>query len=226
MTVGVDDTYDSYDSKIQGVLEKEASIHGDILQDDFIDSYRNMTIKTIMAFRWFHQYCAGAQFVMKADDDVFINTPALLSIIELLNDELQKTMFGRCYDRGVRVYRNKMHKWFVTRTQYNGSHFMPYCVGIGYIMGSVLANKVASDMPNIPIFPIEDAYVGTYIKKFNGSIENIPGFGIRFNQLLEYTTLRKVFSLIKLGNVLLIHKAPDDFLNIFWKLASVFSVHS
>lgn len=47
--------------------------YGDIVQEDFVDSYRNLTHKAIMALRWVSQNCQNAKLILKADDDIFIN---------------------------------------------------------------------------------------------------------------------------------------------------------
>ena len=85
----------------QKELEKEAAAHGDILQDDFVEDYRNMTIKTIMAFRWFHEHCTNVRYLMKCDDDMFINTIELLLMLRRNVNQFQNTLFGKCYKNGL-----------------------------------------------------------------------------------------------------------------------------
>ncbi|KAK6051442.1 hypothetical protein COOONC_11053 [Cooperia oncophora] len=46
----------------------EASIYGDILQSDFIDAYRNLTLKSIAAFRYVAVTCPNARAVVKLND--------------------------------------------------------------------------------------------------------------------------------------------------------------
>ena len=48
----------------------------DIVLFDFIDSYRNMTLKHLSGFSWLDQQCGPKRdlFVLKADDDVFVET--------------------------------------------------------------------------------------------------------------------------------------------------------
>ncbi|CAD7003799.1 unnamed protein product [Ceratitis capitata] len=59
-------------------IDRENFENGDIVQGSFVDSYRNMTYKHVMAFKWFLYNCAHAQILIKADDDVYVNTPQLL----------------------------------------------------------------------------------------------------------------------------------------------------
>ena len=57
-------------------------LHGqDILQWDFIDHYRNLTIKSILGLKWASDFCSTAKFVVKLDDDVFFNAANLMSLL-------------------------------------------------------------------------------------------------------------------------------------------------
>ena len=49
----------------QDKLQEETTLHGDIVQEDFTDSYRNLTYKAIMAMKWVSTYCKHATFVLK-----------------------------------------------------------------------------------------------------------------------------------------------------------------
>jgi len=48
------------------------------LQADLEDSYRNLTLKAIGALWWISRYCNRTRFVLKTDDDAFVNMRALL----------------------------------------------------------------------------------------------------------------------------------------------------
>lgn len=63
-------------------IERENFENGDIVQGSFVDSYRNMTYKHVMAFKWFLYNCAQAQILIKVDDDVYVNTPQLLIYLD------------------------------------------------------------------------------------------------------------------------------------------------
>ena len=43
----------------------------------FQDSYYNLTLKTVMGLKWVKDHCSQARFVMKTDDDIFVNLPKL-----------------------------------------------------------------------------------------------------------------------------------------------------
>lgn len=67
----------------QEAVHQEAEQFGDILQGDFEDTYMNLTLKSTMALKYVAAACGGGKkaprFVMKTDDDIFINVPLLVS---------------------------------------------------------------------------------------------------------------------------------------------------
>jgi len=65
----------------QQFLGRENHQHGDLIQGNFEDAYRNMTYKHVMALKWFSEKCAHAQLLVKVDDDVFMNTPQLVKYL-------------------------------------------------------------------------------------------------------------------------------------------------
>ena len=55
-------------------IRKENDLYHDIVQEDFIDSYRNLTVKSIMALKWATEHCKNAKLIFKMDDDTLVNT--------------------------------------------------------------------------------------------------------------------------------------------------------
>ncbi|KAK2492330.1 hypothetical protein MC885_010553 [Smutsia gigantea] len=60
-------------------LAQESATQGDILQAAFLDSYRNLTLKTLSGLNWADKHCPMARYILKTDDDVFVNVPELVS---------------------------------------------------------------------------------------------------------------------------------------------------
>ncbi|XP_010074893.1 PREDICTED: beta-1,3-galactosyltransferase 2-like, partial [Pterocles gutturalis] len=60
-----------FEAELRPVLEEESQLFGDILQQDFLDTYNNLTLKTLMGMEWETKHCPT--YVVKADRDVFLN---------------------------------------------------------------------------------------------------------------------------------------------------------
>jgi len=70
----------------------ESTKNGDVIVNNINDSYQNLSLKTISAFVWFKQFCSKSRFLLKVDDDMFVQINRLLELIrELLAKNATKT---------------------------------------------------------------------------------------------------------------------------------------
>lgn len=58
---------------IQQETEKEAETYGDIIQTDIMENPNNLTLKTVALLGWLNTYCPKISYVLKCDDDVYVN---------------------------------------------------------------------------------------------------------------------------------------------------------
>ena len=72
------------EKEIVEMLKLEASIYNDIVQEDYHDSYRNLTYKGVQAMKWISEYCPQAKFILKVDDDMFVNMFGILRYLNTL----------------------------------------------------------------------------------------------------------------------------------------------
>lgn len=63
----------------QEKLKQENLQHRDLIQSDFQDSYRNLTIKTMMMLEWVNARCANASYAMKIDSDIILHVQNLVA---------------------------------------------------------------------------------------------------------------------------------------------------
>lgn len=61
-------------------VEKEAAIYQDIIQFDFIDSYFNLTLKIILAYRHFFGKFPNLQEIIMINDDAIVNATAIKKV--------------------------------------------------------------------------------------------------------------------------------------------------
>ncbi|EPB66512.1 N-acetyllactosaminide 3-alpha-galactosyltransferase [Ancylostoma ceylanicum] len=57
-------------TKQQEKLKNESRVHEDVLQADYIDAYRNLTLKQLAELRFLASSCRNVRAVVKLDDDV------------------------------------------------------------------------------------------------------------------------------------------------------------
>lgn len=150
----------------QELLRMESRLRHDLVQSSFRDSYRNLTIKTMVMLEWLARRCPAASYVMKVDSDMFLNVPNLVKLLLDPTTPRQNYMTGLVWWHSP-VLRNPSNKFFMPREVIGESEYPPYPLGMAYVMSLDLPKKILSVAPQIkPIF-IEDAYLGMCLKRLN-----------------------------------------------------------
>ncbi|XP_067416450.1 beta-1,3-galactosyltransferase 2-like [Emydura macquarii macquarii] len=197
-----------YGSPLQWLLEEESALHRDIIQQDFLDTYNNLTLKTLMGMEWVSRHCPSASYVMKVDNDVFLNVEYLIR--ELLQPQLppkKDYMTGYVY-RDTGPLRSRAYKWYVPRAVYPNDTYPPYCGGPGYVLSGDLAKKVYRVAQTLRVINMEDAFVGICLYELGVRVTDSP-WGLFNIGRLEYEQCR--FSRL----VLVHHYRPRDLLRVW-----------
>ncbi|XP_064628307.1 beta-1,3-galactosyltransferase 1-like isoform X2 [Lineus longissimus] len=153
-------------------LESENKKYGDIIQEDFIDTYHNLTIKSVMGLKWAVTNCKGAKYVMKVDDDVFVNMPNLLKFLE---ESRPTDVIGGRISKRSPAWR--VGKWKISEDSFPFKRYPYYAVGCSYVMGLSVAEKLYNASLYVPPVYLEDVYVTGMLAKICGIGHiNHPGF--------------------------------------------------
>ncbi|CAL8264194.1 unnamed protein product [Lota lota] len=161
-----------------GPLRAESRLHGDILQWDFRDSFFNLTLKDVLFWEWFSRGCRRASFVFKGDDDIFVNTPALVDYLRrqqgVLGTALRSFMVGDVIG-AAQPDRNNESKYFVPEAFYNGL-YPPYAGGGGVVYSGLLTKHLHLVSRRVHLYPIDDVYVGMCLRRLNAYPSYHPAF--------------------------------------------------
>ncbi|XP_068097869.1 beta-1,3-galactosyltransferase 2-like [Hyperolius riggenbachi] len=148
----------------QGLL-KESQEHHDIIQQDYLDTYRNLTLKVLMGFYWVATYCPKALYVMKTDTDMFVNTEYLIKTILKPDQPPRQDYFTGHLMRNAAPIRDPNSKWSVSQEEYPRNSYPLFCSGTGYVFSANLASKIVNISPTVRWLPLEDVYVGLCLEK-------------------------------------------------------------
>ncbi len=111
------------------IVQKEADQYGDIIMADFVDSYQNLTIKSIMALEWYNKKYHHHSFLFKTDLDMLINVYKLIRFIKEKTQEISEAlMFGICMQKDKAI-RNPKNKAYLTYEEYPEYLFPSHCKG-------------------------------------------------------------------------------------------------
>ncbi|KAG7188669.1 hypothetical protein KM043_008292 [Ampulex compressa] len=160
---------------LNNLVLEESLQYNDIIQEKFYDSYNNLTLKSIMMLKWVTSNCARAKYLLKTDDDMFINVPTLLKTI---NAKMQTTdiLLGSLICNAKPILDPK-NKWYTPKYMYSDKTYPNYLSGTGYLMSLDVAHKLYQAALRIPLLHLEDVYVtGLCAKRAKVRPVNHPGF--------------------------------------------------
>lgn len=143
-------------SVLQEKIKEEESVHGDLLQGAFVDNYYNLTLKTLSMLRWVNQTCDRVKYILKIDDDMFVNMQMVVDFAETRT--FNKAIIGKLARRW-KPHREKYSKWYVPTSAFNGSVYPNFATGPAYmITGDAVKPLLDSALSGTPIY-LEDVYV-------------------------------------------------------------------
>ncbi|KAK1805768.1 hypothetical protein P4O66_001946 [Electrophorus voltai] len=146
---------------LQEKLRAEDSLHGDLLQQDFADTFHNLTLKLLLQFRWAHARCAHARFLMSADDDVFVHVPNLVHYLQGLVQQGAVDVWVGHVHRGAPPVRRKSSKYYMPVQTYRWSSYPDYTAGAGYVVSRDVAEKIYQASLSLnALFHIDDVFMG------------------------------------------------------------------
>lgn len=149
------------------LVDNEINLFSDILKGSYIDSYRNLTHKVMHGLHWASTVCP-TNYVLKTDDDVFVNAKLLLDIL-LTNTPEKNVYIGLVVNtpKKLEVIRNPLNRWVVSFEEFPHSHYPPYSSGMGYLLSADVISRMVNLSEFVTPFPNEDAYIGVLADKLN-----------------------------------------------------------
>lgn len=129
---------ESIDDETLPVIRQEADIFNDIVLENFIDTYDNLTLKTGFAMKTFLKYYANSTYFMKIDDDVLLNWNKLREALEAAPKD---SLVGKI-TRESRPVMDIKDKWFMPKCLYPDEFYPDYLQGPLYLIPGWLASFV------------------------------------------------------------------------------------
>ncbi|XP_042201552.1 N-acetyllactosaminide beta-1,3-N-acetylglucosaminyltransferase 2 [Callorhinchus milii] len=167
---------EGYGPNLKALLGFEDGLYGDLLQWDFRDTLFNLTLKDTLFLRWADTHCPGARYIFKGDDDIFLNTPALVSHLRSLNQtETSSPIYLGQSILNASPLRDLKSKYFIPSTLYEGA-YPGYMGGGGFVYSGSLIKPLYAVSHYIPFFPIDDVFTGMCFLALGVSPTHHEGF--------------------------------------------------
>ncbi|CAH8459938.1 unnamed protein product [Dicrocoelium dendriticum] len=154
----------SSDAKQEQRILKEALHHKDVIQQDFIDDYYNITYKFMLGLRWALAYCPKAEFLFLIDDDFFLNPTSVGSLLRHLHQGIPKYLSFGYLHRHSKVVRGRS-KWAVNQTLYPYSNYPNFVSGGSHFISRHLALELYVSSRFTQHFPLDDVFTGIMLNK-------------------------------------------------------------
>ncbi|XP_014274744.1 beta-1,3-galactosyltransferase 5 [Halyomorpha halys] len=153
----------------QNALLDENKKFSDLVQGNFMESYRNLTYKHLMGLKWATKYCNNVKFVIKTDDDILVDLYTLVDITEKKKFQLMGYIL-----KDMRPIRMKANKWYVTKNEYSAENYPPFLSGWMYIVTLDVVKILLTHARDFNYFWIDDLFVtGMVSQKSNITLSDI-----------------------------------------------------
>lgn len=157
----------------QNALLDESHRFNDILQGNFLDTYRNLTYKHLMGLQWAMNNCKYVKYIMKMDDDIVVNIYGILEMLQ--SDTIENNFLSGYILRNMVPVREPTNKWFVSKAEYAGSIYPDFLSGWLYITSLYTVNQLVNYAISLnTYFWIDDVFITGIIRQaLNIKIQNI-----------------------------------------------------
>ena len=159
------------DRGVMSRVKQESRVHADIVQADFIDSYTNLTLKSVLTLEWMNVHCNSARYYVKVDSAVLLDTFRLMTSIDRHLRHAQRAFL--CHVWWRRLVNRWPGKWQVPRDQYWPIYYPPYCNGPLWVFTADLLTPLYSATFCVPFVNIEDAYTSGLLPLIVGYTQHI-----------------------------------------------------
>ncbi|XP_063606455.1 beta-1,3-galactosyltransferase 2-like isoform X2 [Penaeus indicus] len=160
------------DAEQQRRLQEESDEYRDVIQVGFVDSYLNLTLKTLSALHWKHTRCRHVPWLLKSDADVFVSPWA---VTRLLRNETADIVCRLLFSKNVcRPHNCKDKRWMIPPEVYPHEFYPPYCNGPVYAVNQKSVREILTVASADTPFVMEDAY-------YTGIL--VQGLDLKYNNI-------------------------------------------
>ncbi|KAH8330984.1 hypothetical protein KR067_009834, partial [Drosophila pandora] len=154
-------------------LQQEARQYNDILQEDFVDTYNNLTLKSVFALKHVNNKCFNnSAYFLKTDDDCFVNVPNIIHFLlggtipayqshrkgQTRLTATKGVLMGYAF-LGNKPIRNICNKFYMPNYIYTDTMYPSYLSGTGYLMSMDVVHRLYKAAWSTRLIHFEDLFV-------------------------------------------------------------------
>ena len=111
-------------------------------------------MKSLFGLKWMTVFCPSAKYLLKCDDDVIINFPVIVDILE--SSERTNTIWGPLT---INARTQRWGKYWLSWSDYPFFYLPPYTRGSAYVISADIIEPLFNTGEYVPMIPIDDVYV-------------------------------------------------------------------
>ena len=112
-----------------------------------------------MLYKWATEHCPNVKYVLKTDDDVFVDTYHLPRFLKTHEFDDKPDYFLCMVLKGYKARRKEGDKWFVTKKEFSGDEYPPYCAGPIYVTNIKTMKKILTNVEKFNYLFIDDVLI-------------------------------------------------------------------
>ena len=180
------------------MIQTEQEDYHDILQFNIEDVYKNLSLKSLAMLQWVERFCSDVKYVVKVDDDTFLNTPLLISD---LHSVVHTNFLMGDIIAGARPIRDLKSKYYTSIGQYRASMYPTYLSGAAYVISGDVIPALTEVAKTTELFWLEDVYVtGLLARRAHAKLIYNSKFGFRIQSLVP-CQFSRIIALHRIGPV-------------------------
>ncbi|XP_074641082.1 beta-1,3-galactosyltransferase 5-like isoform X2 [Tubulanus polymorphus] len=193
-------------------VENEIVRYGDIVLGDFVESWKNLTYKSVMGLSWMVERCPHAKYLLKLDDDILVDAFRLLELLGSFTDSTKRSLI--CYVvEDLPLIRDKTARHYVSKTEYFDDRFVDYCSGAAYIIPGNLVPKLLISSKRVPLFKMEDVYITGMLAVDAGISHYKINHEYTFREETDWTRYQSS----KTYHIIFTYHAKEEHLDTLWE---------
>lgn len=179
---------------IQKRLNEENNTYGDLVQGSFVENYRNLTYKHLMVFKYAIYHCPQAKYILKTDDDVFVNMPLMVYFLQMDFFSYGGSKIFACSLMKDSIAIRTQSKWKVTFEEYPDQLYPTHCSGFAILYSSDVVFQLYKKAQHTKYFWIDDVHItGVVAQKLNLTHLDIEQLVLNQKESSNPSQIKKLF---------------------------------
>ena len=195
----------SKDETTQERVIQESAKYKDLIVNNITDTYENLSLKTLSAFNWMTSFCEKSKFLLKVDDDMFVQVDKILTKVKEIQEEKEenrKLILGNI-SRGWKPVRNPKSKYYITEAQYSEEKYPDFATGPSYLVSREAVKQIFWSAMKFNYIHLEDVFLTGVVAENVGvkrlDVNEFKNNAVRIPAQFMGCTIVKSFTIHKVG---------------------------